>query len=400
VQQTVQQPDDLVYDPFDEAINDDPYPVYARMREEAPLYWNEKFQFYALTRYEDVLAGLLAPDAYRSGHGTMFELLDAPQELVPNWLLFKDPPEHTRLRALVSRAFTPRRVAELEPRIREIAGGLLDRYTAGDTFDFVSDYGRQVPMRVIGSLIGVPHEDLDHVQSLFAAFAEMQADDQGFDFTKLLAITDYFRAMAEDRRAHPRDDMMTDLVQAEIPDESGERHTLSFEEIGEFVVLIDGAGTDTVSLLLGNAARLLAEHPDQRALLAADPARIPAAVEEIVRFDPPSPVQGRLTARDTEWYGHTVPAGTKLLLLNGASSRDPREYDDPDRFDVTRPIERHLSFGFGIHYCLGAALARLEARLALETALARFPEWETHPEQAVRFRTTSVRGYRHFPVTV
>jgi cytochrome P450 len=394
------QPDDLVYDPFDEAVNDDPYPVYERMREEAPLYWNEKFRFYALTRYEDVLAGLLAPDAYRSGHGTMFELLDAPQELVPNWLLFKDPPEHTRLRALVSRAFTPRRVAELEPRIREIAGGLLDRYATGDTFDFVSDYGRQVPMRVIGSLIGVPPDDLDHVQSLFAAFAEMQADDQGFDFTKLLAITDYFRAMAEDRRAHPRDDMMTDLVQAEIPDEHGEHHTLTFEEIGEFVVLIDGAGTDTVSLLLGNAARLLAEHPDQRALLAAEPSRIPAAVEEIVRYDPPSPVQGRLTTRDTEWYGETVAAGEKLLLINGASSRDPREYDDPDRFDVARPIERHLSFGFGIHYCLGAALARLEARLALETALARFPEWETHPEQAERFRTTSVRGYRHFPITV
>jgi cytochrome P450 len=394
------QPDDLVYDPFDEAVNDDPYPVYERMREEAPLYWNEKFRFYALTRYEDVLAGLLAPDAYRSGHGTMFELLDAPQELVPNWLLFKDPPEHTRLRALVSRAFTPRRVAELEPRIREIAGGLLDRYSPGDTFDFVSDYGRQVPMRVIGSLIGVPPEDLDHVQSLFAAFAEMQADDQGFDFTKLLAITDYFRAMAEDRRAHPRDDMMTDLVQAEIPDENGERHTLTFEEIGEFVVLIDGAGTDTVSLLLGNAARLLAEHPDQRALLAAEPSRITAAVEEIVRYDPPSPVQGRLTTRDTEWYGETVPAGEKLLLINGASSRDPREYDEPDRFDVSRPIERHLSFGFGIHYCLGAALARLEARLALETALAHFPEWQTHPERAVRFRTTSVRGYRHFPVTV
>lgn len=394
------QPDDLVYDPFDESINDDPYPVYARMREEAPLYHNEKFSFYALTRYEDVLAGLLMPDAYRSGHGTMFELLDAPQELVPNWLLFKDPPDHTRLRSLVSRAFTPRRVAELEPRIRELASGLLDGYSPGDTFDFVSDYGRQVPMRVIGSLIGVPPDDLHHVESLFSEFAKMQADDQGFDFSKLLAITDYFRAMAEDRQSHPRDDMMTDLVQAEVPDEHGERHRLTFEEIGEFVVLLDGAGTDTVSLLLGNAARLLAEHPDQRAQLAADPSLLAGAVEEVVRYDPPSPVQGRLTARDTEWHGATVPAGAKLLLLNGASSRDPREYDDPDGFDVTRPIERHLSFGFGIHYCLGAALARLEARVALETMLARFPEWDAHPERAERFRTTSVRGYRHFPVTV
>jgi cytochrome P450 len=396
----VAQPDDLVYDPFAESTNDDPYPVYARMREEAPLYHNEKHAFYALTRYEDVLAGLLMPDAYRSGHGTMFELLDAPQEMVPNWLLFKDPPDHTRLRALVSRAFTPRRVAELEPRVRDLAAGILEQYESGDTFDFVSDYGRQVPMRVIGSLIGVPPDDLHHVEALFSEFAKMQADDQGFDFSKLLAITDYFRSMADDRRSHPRDDMMTDLVQAEIPDELGDRHQLTPEEIGEFVVLLDGAGTDTVSLLLGNAARLLAEYPDQRALLAADPSHLPGAVEEVVRYDPPSPVQGRLTARATEWYGETVPADAKLLLLNGASSRDPREYDDPDRFDVTRPIERHLSFGFGIHFCLGAALARLEARVALEVMLARFPEWEAHPEQAERFRTTSVRGYRHFPVTV
>ena len=394
------QPDDLVYDPFDESINDDPYPVYARMREEAPLYHDEKHDFYALTRYEDVLGALLRPDDYRSGHGTMFELLDAPQEMVPNWLRFTDPPDHTRLRALVSRAFTPRRVAELEPTVRELATGMLEQYEPGDTFDFVSDYGRQVPMRVIGSLIGVPPEDLHHVESLFAEFAKMQSDDQGFDFSKLLAITDYFRTMAEDRRARPRDDMMTDLVQAEIPDEHGERHQLTLEEIGEFVVLLDGAGTDTVSLLLGNAARLLAEHPHQRALLSRDASLLPGAVEELVRYDPPSPVQGRLTVRDTGWHGETVPAGAKLLLLNGASSRDPREYDDPDRFDVTRPIERHLSFGFGIHYCLGAALARLEARVALEAMLTRFPEWETHPEQAERFRTTSVRGYRHFPVTV
>jgi cytochrome P450 len=394
------QPDDLVYDPFDEATNDDPYPVYARMREAAPLYHNDKFSFYALTRYEDVLAGLLAPDVYRSGHGTMFELLDAPDELVPNWLLFKDPPDHTRLRALVSRAFTPRRVAELEPRVRELAGQLLDRYGPGDTFDFVSDFGRQLPMRVIGSLIGVPPEDLDHVQSLFAAFSEMQANDEGFDFSKLQAINEYFRAMAEDRAAHPRDDMMTALVQAEVPDESGEAHRLTLEEIGEFVVLLDGAGTDTVSLLLGNAARLLAQHPDQRTWLAEDRSRVPGAIEEIVRYDPPSPVQGRLTTREVEWYGDVVPAGAKMLLINGASSRDPREYDDPDRFDVTRPLERHLSFGFGIHFCLGAALARLESRIALEETLARFPEWDIHLDRAVRFRTTSVRGYRHFPVTV
>jgi cytochrome P450 len=388
-------PSDLVYDPFSTTTNDDPYPVWSRMREEAPLYFNEHFSFYALTRYEDVLAGLLAPQTFRSGHGTMFELLDAPVELVPNWLLFKDPPDHTRLRALVSRAFTPRRVADLESRVRELARELLDRYGCGDTFDFVADFGRQLPMRVIGSLIGVPAQDLDHVHQLFAAFAEMQGDEEGFDFAKLQAINDYFHAMADERAARPRDDMMTALVQAEI-----EGRKLSHQEISEFVVLLDGAGTDTVSLLLGNAARLLAEHADQRAFLAEDVTRVPTAIEEILRFDPPSPVQGRLTAQDVEFHGSVVPAGAKMLLVNGAATRDPREYDEPDRFDVTRDAERHLSFGVGIHFCLGAALARLESRVALEETFARFQEWEVDLDHAERFRTTSVRGYRRLPISV
>ena len=189
--------------------------------------------------------------------------------------------------------------------------------------------------------------------------------------------------------------MMTALVQAEI-----EGRKLSHQEISEFVVLLDGAGTDTVSLLLGNAARLLAEHADQRAFLADDVTRVPTAIEEILRFDPPSPVQGRLTARDVEFHGCVVPAGAKMLLINGAATRDPREYDEPDRFDVTRDAERHLSFGFGIHFCLGVALARLESRVALEETLARFPEWDVDLDHAERFRTTSVRGYRRLPISV
>jgi cytochrome P450 len=394
------EPSDLSYDPFSPEIDDDPHPYWARMREEAPLYFNEKYQFYALTRFDDVYDGLLDSATFASGHGTMIELLDAPIEMVPNWMLFKDPPAHTRLRGLVSRAFTPKRVSALEPRIHQIAGELLDEHAAGETFEFVSGFSRRLPMQVIGSLLGVPGDEQEHVAALFRDFAQMVDDDKGFDFRKLEALNDYFQHMAEDRREHPHDDLMTALVEADIPEEDGAGRHLSLAEISEFVTLLDGAGTDTVSLLLGWAALYLEQHPDQRKLLAEQPELIGGAVEELLRYEAPSPVQARLVTRDVEYYGKTVAAGSKMLLINGASTRDPREYENPDAFDVTRQASRHLSFGYGVHYCLGAALARLEGRVALEELLKRFPGWQVDLAGAERFRTSAVRGFSKLPVTV
>jgi cytochrome P450 len=396
----VDQPEGPVYDPFSNEIDDDPYPLWARMIDEAPLYWSERYSFFALTRYADVEAAFLDPATYRSGHGTVLELLDAPVEVIPDWLLFKDAPEHTRLRSLVNKAFTPRRVAELEPQIRSIASELLARHDAGETFDCIGEFARQLPMRVISSLLGVPEDDMEKVQNLFHAFQESQVGDSGFDFSTLEAINQYFCDMAAERRSQPRDDMMTALVEAEISDPDGGNRKLTEKELSEFVVLLDGAGTDTVSLNLGNLTRELEANPEQRQLLAREPELSVNAIEEILRFDPPSPVQGRLVTHDVELHGTVVPEISKLLLINGAASRDPRVYEDPNRFDVSRHFDRHLSFGFGTHYCLGAALARLESRIALEELLRRFPEYHVHVDEAVRIRTSSVRGYRSLPMTV
>ena len=308
------QPSDLVYYLFSTTTNDDPYPVWSRMREEAPLYFNDHFSFtrsLAMRTCSLVCSRRNLPlrsrddvRAPRHARGVGAELAALQGSAGPHTSACAgEPCVHAAA------------VAELESARSRLARELLDPYRCGDTFDFVAEFGRQLPMRVIGSLIGVPAQDLDHVQQLFAAFAKMQGDEEGFDFAKLQAINDYFHAMA-DERVVARDDMMTALVQAEI-----EGRTLSHQEISEFVVLLDGAGNDTVSLLLGNAALLLAEHADQRAFLADDVTRfLSTAIEEILRFDPPSPVQGRLTARDVESHGCVVPTGAKMLLINGGDS--------------------------------------------------------------------------------
>jgi cytochrome P450 len=390
---------EIYYDPYSTEVDLDPHPVWSRMREEAPLYFNERYQFFALSRFEDVLEASKDASAFSSAHGTVLELLDAPIELVPNWLLFKDPPEHTRLRALVNRAFTPRRIADIEGRVRELACELLDRHVGTDSFDYVADFAARLPMQVIGSLLGVPVEDRDRVAELFEIFGETFGQDEGADYSQLTGLNAYFGELAARRRARPEDDLMTALVQAEVKDDDGVARRMSTEDISEFVVLLDGAGTDTVSKLLGWAALTLARHPEQRAMLVDSPDRIPDCVEELIRYEPPSPVQGRLVTRDVEFYGRTVPAGSKMLLLTGAASRDEREFERADEFDVTRRITRHLSFGYGHHFCLGAALARLEARVALEETLRRFPTWKVL-DGAEMSHSSSVRGYRRVPIAV
>jgi cytochrome P450 len=266
-------------------------------------------------------------------------------------------------------------------------------------FDFIADLGAEIPMRTIGMLLGIPEEDQqairDHIdEGLRLDSGEMpEVDFSGGDRTD----SDY-GAYIDWRAQHPSDDLMTELLTAEFTDETGTVRTLTRDEILGYIGLLSGAGNETTTRLIGWAAKLLAEHPEQRRQLVDDPALIPAAIEECLRYEAPSPVQSRFVTKDVEHHGRTVPAGSVMVLLNASANRDERQFDDPDRFDIRRKAQRHLSFGYGLHFCLGAHLARLEGRVALEEVLKRFPEWEIDTANAVQARTSTVRGWEKLPV--
>jgi cytochrome P450 len=393
---------DLYWDPFDIELDREPYEVWRRLRDDAPLYRNERFDFYALSRYADVESAHRDNATYSSAHGTVLEMM-SPQPMRGGFMIFMDPPDHTQLRALVSRAFTPRRVTQLEARIRELCAELFDAQRGRDEFDYVQDFAARLPAEVIAALIGVPESDRQYVREHIDLVFHIEPGVGMINDISLEAgnvLNRYLSDQLKDRAQHPLDDMLTDLVRAEITDEHGELRKLTPSEATTFANLIISAGTETVARLLGNAAVVLAEHPRQRAELAADAARIPNAVEELLRFEAPSPVQGRWTTRDVELHGEVVPANSKVLLLTGAAGRDERKYADADRFDIHRPIDHHVAFGYGIHFCLGAALARMEGRIALEETLKRFPEWDVDHEHVVRLHTSTVRGFAQVPIRV
>ncbi len=392
---------DPYYDPYDIEIDTDPYPAWKRLRDEAPVYRNERYDFYALSRHADVHAAQSDPQTYRSGYGNVLELMgDEPLE-VP-YLVMQDPPRHDTQRALVSRAFTPRRVSELAGNIRELCAEMLDRRIGGPGFDYLQDFAAQLPSRVISELIGVPDEDREDIRRTIDQTLHIEPGVGIINEVAMAArghMHAYLTEQIDARRADPRDDLMTALVEAEMHTDHGVRR-LSTQEAAAFANELIGAGTETVARLLGWACVLLDEHPEQRAALAADLTLVPNAVEEILRYEAPSPVQCRRILNDVELHGITMPAGSRVLLLTGSAGRDERKYPDPDRFDVARRIDGHVSFGHGIHFCIGAALARLEARIALEETLRRFPTWEVDHSNVERLHTSTVRGYLKVPLVV
>ncbi|MBL7490296.1 cytochrome P450 [Frankia sp. AgB1.9] len=393
---------DLYWDPYDKAIDVDPHPLWRRMRDEQPVYRNEKFDFYALSRFEDVDAAHLDPATYSSRYGTVLEIM-TPEPWDTGQMIFMDPPVHTTLRVLVSRAFTPRRVGGLEGAIRETCAELLDPQIGGGGFDYVQDFAAQLPSMVISRLIGVDPADREDVRRMIDGTFHHDETAGMANEIAIAAATKlhlYFAEQIEARRAVPRDDLMTALVQAEVRVADGGTRRLSTREATDFTTLLTAAGTETVARLLGWACDVLAAHPDQRAALAADPSLLAGAVEETLRYEAPSPVQGRVTTRDVELHGTTIPAKSKILLLTGSAGRDDRAYTDPDVYDVRRRFDRHVSLGHGIHFCLGAGLARLESRIAIEETLKRFPTWEIDHEHAVRLHTSTVRGYEKLPIAV
>jgi cytochrome P450 len=392
---------DLYYDPYDFEIDSDPHPVWKRLRDQAPLYRNDKYEFWALSRYEDVAAGLTDWRTYSSARGTVLELIRSGAKIPPGTILFEDPPLHDAHRALLSRLFTPRRIAEIEPQVRAYCARSLDPLVGGDRLDFIADLGAQMPMRVIGMLLGIPEEDQEELRDRIDAGLELEEGESGTSALNQGPLGfEGFAGYVEWRRKNPSDDLMTELLHARFVDDEGVERTLRDPELLAYIGLLAGAGNETTTRLIGWTGYLLDRFPDQRRLLAADRSLVPSAIEEILRYEAPSPVQARYVMQDVELHGTRVPEGATLLLLNGAANRDEREFEDADRLDVRRRNNRHLSFGLGIHFCLGASLARLEGCVALEEVLARWPEWQIDHAAAEMAHTSTVRGWKKMPARI
>jgi len=393
---------DLYWDPYDEDLERNPYDTWRRMRDEAPVYRNDKHDFYALTRFADVEAAHRDTQTFSSARGTVLEIM-GPDLARTGQMIFMDPPEHTSLRHLVSRAFTPRRVSDLEARVRELCAELLDPFVGESEFDYVEDFGDHLPSMVISSLLGLPKEDQREVRRIVDGIFHIEPGVGIVNETSINAgfeVARYVDAQLAKRRDSPQDDLLSALVQAEITDDQGVVRRMTEQETIEFTMLLFIAGTETVGRFLGWAAAVLAEHPDQRKELAADSTLLPKAVEELLRYEAPSGIQGRWTMRDVELHDTVIPRDSKVALLTAAAGRDERAFPDPDRFDIHRTAGPHVSFGYGIHFCLGAALARLEGRVALEETLKRFPEWDVDHDRAERLHTSTVRGYSKVPIRV
>lgn len=387
--------DGVYYDPYDAAAGFDPHAMFRRLRDEAPLYHNEDRGFFALSRYEDVERGLVDRDTYISSRGVVLEHIKAGVQIPPGSVIFEDPPSHTIHRALLSRMFTPRKVAALEPQVRSFCAQTLDGLEGAGGFDFITDIATQVPMRVIGMLLGIPWDDQEQVRDHFGN-QDDEADAQKVydEFVGGALFADYI----DWRREHPSDDVMTDLMYTEFEDEQGVRRTLTREELLMYLNILAAAGNETTGRLIGWSGKLLSDHPDQRRELAADPSLIPGAIDEILRFEPPALQTCRYVARGVEVHGQVVPEGSAMILIMASGNRDERRFDEPDRFDIHRKIEQILSFGFGAHYCLGAALARLEGRVVLEEVLRRFPDWEVDEASAQLVVSPTFRGWEKLPV--
>jgi cytochrome P450 len=391
---------ELYYDPYDVEIDRDPYPTYRRLRDEAPLYYNERHDFWGLSRFADVDAALKDVRRLSSAKGDILEVVKADPVMPPGVFIHEDPPRHTVHRALVSRAFTPRRMRMVEDKVRAFCVACLDPLTGADRFDFVTDLGDELPMRAIGMLVGIPDAEQPKVRD----FAQGNLRNRPGRPLPIDKERYFDGAMYADyvawREKNPSDDLITELLAVEFEDVDGTVRRLSRDEIVTFLTVIAGAGVETTGRLFGWMGKVLAEHPGQRRELVDNRALLPNAIEELLRYEPPGPHVARYVAEDVEYHGTTVPAGSAMLLMVASANRDERRFEDPDRFDVHRAIGTHVTFGHGAHYCLGAALARMEGRVALDEVLNRFPEWEIDMAGARRSPTTTVRGWDSMPAII
>ena len=381
------------FDPYDVGINADPYPAYERLREEAPAYYNERYDFWALSRHSDVEKALVNWQTFSSTRSDILDLIKAGIELPPGVILFEDPPIHTMHRGLMSRVFTPRRMAALEDQVRSFCARSLDPHVGSDGFDIIVELASVMPMRVIGMLLGIPEQDQVAVRNKTDANLRTVPGQPMEVKEENVATGDMFADYIAWRAEHPSDDLMTQLLTAEFEDEHGETRTLTRQEVLTYTAVIAGAGNETTGRLIGWLAKLLAEHPDQRREVVEDRALIPQVIDEALRFEPTGHASARYVMEDVDYHGVTIPQGSPILLLMASANRDPRRYDNPDVFDIHRDDISHLTFGFGLHYCLGANLARLEGRVALDELLTRFPEWDIDHDSLKLAPTSTVRGW-------
>ncbi|OBR98411.1 MAG: cytochrome P450 [Mycobacterium sp.] len=396
---TITSDTDVYYDPYDVNITANPYPTFARLRDEAPLYYNERYNFWAIARHADVEKALSDWETFSNSRSDILELIQSRFPMPPGVMMFEDPPTHTMLRGVMSRVFTPRRMAAIEDQIRAYCVRCLDPLVGSDGFDIIAELASMMPMRVIGMLLGIPEADQIGVRDANDANLRTRpgtpmkvADPDSIADGRIYA--DYVDWRAE----NPSDDLMTALLNVEFEDASGVTRKLTRKEVLHYTQVVAGAGNETTGRLIGWLAKVLAEHPDQRREVEQDRSLLTRAVDETLRFEPTGPHVARYTLRDFEAYGTTVPAGSAVLLLFGSANRDPLRYKDPDTFSLHRDNISHLTFGKGVHYCLGANLARLEGRVALDELLNRWPEWDVDYDSLKLAPTSTVRGWERLRI--
>jgi len=393
----------LEFDPFSDEYFNGPYDLYRRLRDESPVYFNEQYGFWALFRHEDVCAAHKDWQTFSSSHGVDLSTLNTDPEVIKMYrsIIMMDPPEHDRLRALVSRVFTPRAVGALEPMVREVIQHFLAPFDDADAFDAVADFSGPFPVEIISRMLGVPEGERQQIRhwldiGLHREPGQMDPTPEGIQAQMESGI--YWLELTENKRKNPGDDMITRLTQVEVDRGDGEMTRLDNEEIAGFASLLGGAGAETVTKLVGNAAVLFHRNPGEYKKVVDDPTKSSGAVEEILRYYPPSQYQGRFSVRDSVYSGVTVPAGHPTILVTGSATRDERFYENPDTFDVDRTPSLALGLGYGIHSCLGAALARMESRIAIEELATRWPKFEVDEAGCTRVQMSNVAGYGNVPM--
>ena len=393
----------VTFDPFSDEYFNDPYDIYLRMQDEAPVYYNEEHDFYALTRHADVAAALKDHETYSSTKGcdlSMVRSEEGPQKSI----IFMDPPEHRVFRSLVNKAFTPRAIEAQRQTVEE----QIDRYLGQvnpDRFDVVADFSGPFPVEVITRMAGVPEEYRQMVRHWIDSSLTREPGNIGYTEAGMAAAIEsgvYYYKLAQERRANPQDDMISRLIAAEVPDDNGGTRSLDDIEIAGFTSLLGGAGAETVTKLVGSSVVTFAKNPDQWQQLLDDRSKIPAAVEEMLRYDGPVHYNVRFTLKEAHLHGTTIPAGKPVFLMKAAANRDPRAFTNAGVFDINRDRSeaQNLGFGYGIHSCLGAALARMETQVALERLLDFMPRYEVIWDGLEKVHMQNVAGYHHVPVRV
>ena len=391
------------FDPYSEDFFCAPFDTYRRMRDEAPVYYSEKYDFWALTRYDDVAAAIKDHGTFSSAKGVTLDIVKAPDVERPlaKIIISLDPPEHERMRKLVNRVFTPRAIASLEQVVRDT----IDRYVQQldpTSFDAVADFAALFPVEIITSMLGVPAADRQQVRLWLDKGLEREPGSispSAESMDAMMQTATYYFGLIQERRANPKDDMISRLIETEVV-EDGEARRLDDIEIAGFATMLGGAGAETVTKLVGNAVVVFADNPDQWQKLKDDPGKIPAAFEELLRYEGPSQYQILTTTRDVTLHGTTIPQNDPVLLINGSATRDERFFPDADRFDIDRErkVGYNLNFGYGVHSCLGAALARMEGRIALETLIDLIPNYDVDRSGLRRVHMTNVCGWANVPV--